>query len=49
MSKLGKTLKPSNILDIINNDSSREHSENLTDYIKNIDKDTILPLVDGGR
>ena len=49
MSNLGKTLKSYNILDIINSDSSRKYLENFTDYIKNIDKDVILPPVDGGR
>jgi hypothetical protein len=49
MSKLGKPLKPCNILDIINDNNSQEHSENSIKYIKNIDKDTILPLINGGR
>ena len=49
MSDLGKTSKSNNILDIINSDSSREYSENSTDYVENIDKDVILPPVDGGR
>lgn len=49
MSKLGKTLKPCNILNIINSDSLREHSENSIEYVKNIDKDVILLLVNSGR
>jgi hypothetical protein len=49
MSELGKRSKPCNILDMINGDSSREHSENSTEYAENIDKDGILPSVDGGR
>ena len=49
MSNLGKTLKSYNILDIINSDSSRKYLENFTDYIKNIDKDVILLLIDSGR
>jgi len=49
MSELGKTSKLCNILDMINSDSSREHSENSIDYIKNINKDVILLLVNGGR
>ena len=34
---------------MINGNSSRKHSENSTDYVKNIDKDVTLPSVDGGR
>jgi hypothetical protein len=49
MSELGKTAKPCNILDMINGDSSREHSENSIEYVESIDKDIILPSVDGGR
>jgi hypothetical protein len=49
MSELGKPSKPCNILDMVNGDSLREHSENSTEYVENIDKDVILPSVDGGR
>jgi len=49
MSKLGKTAKLYNILDMINSDSLREHLENFIKYIKSIDKDIILLLVNSGR
>jgi hypothetical protein len=49
MSKLGKPLKPCNILDIVNSNSLREHIENSIEYIKNINKDIILPSVNSGR
>jgi hypothetical protein len=49
MSELGKPLKPCNILDMVNGNSSREYSENSIEYVENIDKDVILPSVDGGR
>ena len=49
MPELGKTSNQCNVLDMINGDSSREQSENSTEYIENIDKDVILPSVDGGR
>jgi hypothetical protein len=49
MSKLGKPLKPCNILDIVNGNSSREHAENSIKYIENINKDVILPSVNSGR
>jgi hypothetical protein len=34
---------------MVNGNSSREHSENSIEYVENIDKDVILPSVDGGR
>jgi hypothetical protein len=34
---------------MINGDSSRGHSENTIGYVENIDKDDVLPPVDGGR
>jgi hypothetical protein len=49
MSKLGKPLKPCNILDIVNSNSSREYTKNSIEYVKNIDKDIILLLVNSGR
>jgi len=45
MSELGKPLKPYNILDIVNSNNSREYSENSIEYIKNINKNIILLLV----
>jgi hypothetical protein len=48
MSKLGKTSKPC-IFDIINNNSLQGHSENFIKYIKTIDKDAILLLVNSSR
>jgi hypothetical protein len=49
MFKLGKPLKPYSILDMVNGNSLREHSENSIKYIKNINKDVILPLVNSGQ
>jgi hypothetical protein len=49
MSKLGKTAKLCNILDMINGDSLREYLENSIEYVESIDKDIILLLVNGGR
>jgi hypothetical protein len=34
---------------MINGDSLREHSEDSREHVENIDKDYILPSVDGGR
>jgi hypothetical protein len=48
MSELRKTSRLY-ILDIINSDSSQEHSENSTEYVENIDKDVILPSADNGQ
>jgi hypothetical protein len=49
MSKLKKPLKPYNILDMVNNNNSREHLKNSIKYIKNIDKDVILLLINNSR
>ena len=49
MSGFENTSKTCNILDIINGDISREHSENCIECIVNIDKDVIPPPVDGGQ
>jgi hypothetical protein len=48
MSELRKTSKLY-ILNIINSDSSQEHSENSTKYVENIDKDIILLSADSGQ
>jgi hypothetical protein len=34
---------------MVNGDSSREYLENSIEYIKNINKDVILPSVNSGR
>ena len=49
MSKLGKTAKLYNILDMINSDSLREHLENFIKNIKTINKDAIFLLVNSSR
>jgi hypothetical protein len=49
MSEFGNTFKTCNVLDIINDNISPEHSENCTQCIANIDKDVMLPPVDGGQ
>jgi hypothetical protein len=49
MSAFGNSSKTCDVLDIINGKISREHSENCTDCIANIDEDVILPPVDGGQ
>jgi hypothetical protein len=52
MFKLGKPLKPLkpySILDIVNGKSLQEHLENFIKYIKNINKDVILLLVNSSR
>ena len=49
MSELRKTLKPYNILNIINSDSLQEYLENFTEYIKNINKNIILLSVNSSR
>jgi hypothetical protein len=49
MSEFGGASNHYNILDIINNNSSRNHLENCIKYIVNDNKDIIFLLVDNGQ
>jgi hypothetical protein len=48
MSEFKGALNRNNVLDIVNSDGSQDCPKNYAECIVNADKDTILPLVDGG-
>jgi hypothetical protein len=49
MSKSEGALNYCNVLDIINDDRSRDYPEYYTEYIVNADKDILLSLINGGQ